>query len=97
MFFLTRNQYTVMETDYTNYAIIHECTTNSPAFLNYRNDDVHILTRSESVVTATLDGYKTAAEGHITGSQTRFEDINQTTCLPQSWRTKFGELFSNPD
>ena len=95
-FFLTRNQYTVMETDYNTYAILHECTTNGPAFLNYRNDDVHILTRSETVTSGDLDTYKATANAAITDLRA-FEDIEQKTCLPQSWRTKFGQLFTNPD
>ncbi len=86
-----------METDYTTYAILHECTTNSPAILNYTNDSVHILTRSESVTANDLTTYKQKAEGHIAGSQAKFEDIEQTACLPKSWRSKLGELVSNPD
>lgn len=94
---LEQTKYTVMETDYTNYAILHECTSNSFRVLNYKSDDVHILTRSESVDSATLDGYKTSAEALITGSESRFEDIEQTACLPQDWNVKMRELFSNPD
>ena len=89
--------YQVLDTDYTNYAIVYECTKNYPRFLNFRNDDVHILTRTESVTDANLLTYKTTAESKVTGSKARFEDLSQTQCLRTGYSTKISEMFTDPD
>ena len=48
-FWIPYNHYTILETDYTTYAIAYECSENVPQILNYLTDDIHIFTRSETV------------------------------------------------
>merc|ERR1712060_152501 len=72
---IPKSFYKVLDTDYTSYAVVYECTTNPYKFLNYRNDDVHILTRDETVTDANLDTWKAIAETKISGSEDRFEDL----------------------
>ena len=67
--------YEVLDTDNTTYAIVYECTKNYPRFLNFRNDDVHILTRSETITDANLATYKATAETKVPGSSARFETL----------------------
>ena len=76
LWFINEDWYTVLDTDYDNYAIVYECTSNDPKFLNYKNDDLHIFTRSEAIVTDTdLTTYKATAESKLTGSSARFETL----------------------
>ena len=53
LWFFKNNFYQVLDTDYTTYAIVYECTSNSKV-LNYSNDDVHVFTRSETASTSLL-------------------------------------------
>jgi len=77
-FWIPVSHYTIMDTDYSTYAIAYECSENLPQILNYNTDDVHIFTRSETVTTAQLDAWKTIAESKIAGSKARMEDLEQT-------------------
>ena len=86
----------MLDTDYTTYAIVYQCSRNYPKFLNFRNDDVHILTRDASVTDATLDGYMDTAETKLTGSKARFETLLQSSCLSPTYRSKMTEAFTDP-
>ena len=77
--------------------IVYQCTRNYPKFLNFRNDDVHIFTRDETVTDATLDGYKDLAEAKVPGSKARFEDLTINTCVGTGYRSKMTEMFTDPD
>lgn len=65
----------MLDTDYDNYAVVYQCTSNWPKLLNIYNDDIHIFTRSESVGGGTMRMYKRKAEDKIAGSYDRFEDL----------------------
>ena len=89
--------YKVIDTDYENYAIVYECTRNNPMkILNYKSDNLHIFTRSETVTDTDLETYKTAALAAADGI-TGFEDIEHVSCLPISNATKYKQLFTDPD
>ena len=75
---INNTHYQVLDTDYDNYAIVYQCTKNYPKFLNFRNDDVHIFTRTETVTDANMTTYKSTAESKVTGSSDRFETLIQT-------------------
>ena len=96
-FVINNTHYQVLDTDNTTYAIVYQCTRNYPKLLNFRNDDVHIFTRSESVTDATLDGYMDTAETKVPGSKARFETLIQTQCVGTAYRTKMTEMFTDPD
>ena len=87
----------MLETDYTNYAIVYECSSNDPRLLNYRNDDIHIFTRGETVDAAVMTGYQDKAEQYLAGSKARLEVIEQKACLPKSWLSSIGTMFTDPE
>ena len=94
---INEDWYTVLDTDYTTYAIAYECTSNDPKFLNYKNDDLHIFTRSETASASDLTSYKTKAEAKLSGSTARFETLEQKECLPKSYTSKINEMFTDPN
>ena len=96
LFFFNNEWYVVLDTDYTSYAIVYECSTNEPKFLNYRNDDIHIFTRSETVTDANMSSYKAKSEAKLSGSTARFETLEQKSCLPKSYFSKVNEMFTDP-
>mmetsp|Transcript_8116 Transcript_8116/g.9711 ORF Transcript_8116/g.9711 Transcript_8116/m.9711 type:complete len:185 (-) Transcript_8116:69-623(-) len=96
LFFINNDWYSVLDTDYTTYAIVYECSSNNPKFLNYRNDDIHIFTRSETATDADMVAYKATAEAKKVGSAARFETLEQKSCLPKSYVSKVNEMFTDP-
>ena len=95
---LDQTLYNVIETDYTNYAIVYECTRNFPFILNYTEDNIHIFTRSETVTADDLTTYKNAAVALITSKSTGdFEDLTSGRCTPADYTAKLNELFTDPD
>lgn len=89
--------YMVLDTDYTNYAIVYQCTSNAPYLLNIRNDDVHIFTRSESVTSSDLTSYKNTANDKIAGTKNRFEDLETDDCTAKTFAEKFVMFFTDPE
>merc|ERR1739841_217448 len=59
---IKNNFYKVLATDYSTYAVVYECTSDPVKLLNWRNDDIHILARAETVTSADLDTWKALAE-----------------------------------
>jgi len=55
--------------------------------LNYFNDDVHIFTRTETVLDADLTTYKTTAETKIgvSGFASKFETLDKGACKPTDY------------
>ena len=96
-FVINNTFYKVLATDYDNYAIVYQCSRNYPKFLNFRNDDVHILTRASSVTDANLATWKSSAESKVAGSEARFETLLQSSCLSPTYRSKMTEAFTDPD
>ena len=96
LYFIDTEWYTVVDSDYSTYAIVYECTSNDPKFLNYKNDDMHILTRSETVTASDLTSYKSKAEAKLSGSTARFETIEHKTCLASSYFNKINQMFTDP-
>ena len=107
-FVINNTFYSVLDTDYDNYAIVYQCSRNYPKFLNFRNDDVHILTRASSVTDANWATWLAAAgetetdplslaESKVTGSEARFETLLQSSCLSPTYRSKMTEAFSDPE
>ena len=52
LYLLSTNKYKVINTDYTTYAVVYECTRDVAHPLNFSNDNVHIFTRSETITDA---------------------------------------------
>ena len=98
-FVLDTELYKILDTDYTTYAIVYQCSRNAPFVLNYFNDDVHIFTRTETVLDADLTTYKTTAETKIgvSGFASKFETLDKGACKPTDYQTKLFELFTDPD
>merc|ERR1719266_3028682 len=96
-FVVNNTFYSVLDTDYENYAIVYQCSRNYPKFLNFRNDDVHILTRASSVTDANLATWLSLAESKVAGSEARFETLLQSSCLSPTYRSKMTEAFTDPD
>merc|ERR1719266_1150871 len=106
-FVVNNTFYSVLATDYVNYAIVYQCSRNYPKFLNFRNDDVHILTRESSVTDDNWETWLTAAgetetdplslaESKVAGSEARFETLLQSSCLSPTYRSKMTEAFTDP-
>ena len=87
----------MLDTDYTNYAVLYQCTTNNWKLLNIRNDDIHILTRSESVSPSDLESYKNLANDKMAGAKGRFEDLVTTNCLARPFTEKLVQAFTDPE
>ena len=71
---------TIIETDYTTYAIVYQCSYRYGKILNFNVDDVHILSRTGTMDTSTLDSHKATAEGLIPGLTGRWETLKQSDC-----------------
>ena len=93
---INTNRYKVINTDYTTYAVVYECTRDVSRPLNFANDNVHIFSRSETVTDANLTTWKNLAEAAVSGSSAKFETLKQTGCLATSYTSRISELFSNP-
>ena len=87
----------MLDTDYTTYAVLYECTGDLSRPLNYSNDNVHILSRSETVTDANMTTWKGLAEAKVAGSTARFETLKQKGCLGSSYTSRISEMFTNPD
>ena len=97
LWLINHSFYKVLDTDYNTYAIVYQCTENYPKFLNFRNDDVHIFSRSDTVKDADLSTWKITAETKVAGTKARFEDLIIKECLPVSYSSQIGKMFTDPD
>ena len=87
----------VLATDYTSYAILYECSERYPAFLNFENDDVAILTRAETVSSAVLLGLISQAETLVPNAKNRIEILQTGKCEAGNVFTAFAQAFTDPD
>ena len=88
---------TVIDTDYTTYAIVSSCSYNVPEVLNFAVDEVHILSRSGAMDADTVTAHKTTAEAKVLSASSRWEDLEQGNCDVGEYFEYYAKIFTDPN